>query len=1309
MIRHLFLISTLLVFFDSFAQIRITEIMAVNTWGMTDPDFGNYADWLEIQNTGTTTIDISNYSVSDKASPKTPWRFPQGTTLTPNTALILWADNENALPGTSVIVDWKTTPHPISSYHVNFKIAQSGETIYLRDADGILKDSVFIVPQQSDVSYILDLIINKWSYTSLPTPGALGIITSASSRKKSDEVAISPKGGLFTAPLSVTITAKADALIRYTLDGSIPCDTSPIYTKPITITQKTIVRARAFETGLQAGPFNTETYLVNYTTSLPRLYLTASSNDLWSNTHGLFSKSRKDLEIPVSLEYIDVHGKQLFNTAAGLSLFGSTIFQIDQKPMNIKFDGKYGFDVLEYPLFAERSKTLRYTKFVLRNGGNDNSSAIVRDIFFASLGAQIRHIDYQAYQPVVVYMNNDYMGIYSMREKIDEQYLADRYHISPNKLDIIEDSLDVKSGTSQNFLELLSQVKSMDCNDSIAYNEICQGIDIDGFINYFIYKSYLGYVSYMVNNKYWKEQTPEGKWRWISFDLEHGFACCGGQAVNANTISYLLTSSENEYSVQIFRKLMDNVTFSNRFHQRFYTLIQTTLSSQNTITLLDSMVNDIKAEMPNHIQKWGTPSSMSNWLYQIDMMKLYAQQRPGYLSGFIKTLAKSDTQYTYTFNIIGHGGIDLNDVRIDTAQKNSVLNSGTIDILAVPAPGYQFSHWSNGSKQTNISFVPSKDDTLTAYFIKADSIHYLAGHIQDTLLLDDTSSPYRIYSDLTIDTTAVLIVNPGVQILLDTDVNLIIKGRCYFNGTLHDSIRVTTSDENNEWGIILLDHAKDTVKISYTTFDNSGTGRLPLQQYATITSKESTIQLMHCSFSQTMQCVFTEGGSTRIDSCLFSTDRTGDLINLTQSSYAVTTNSEFRGNTEPDTDGIDYDNINNGLIKGNMIYGFRGSNSDAIDLGEESSNIIIQDNQIYYSTDKGISVGQGTTTHISNNLITLCNLGIAVKDEHSTAYVKHNTLDANNYALASYEKNPGMGGGIIYADSNAITNSDLAPFMVDSFSQIVSNHNRDSAIKYLNRSIFNFAVNGDDSLWCANLLYYPHLHPAVIINEINYNDVDSADGSGEWIELMNKSGHSINLNHWEISDGTSSYFFTNTSMANNTFNVTVRSQPAFEQVYPNVAFNTEALPFKLNRNGERINLFNEKGMIVNSVKYNDKTPWPVNAVSSIYFVKDSSDNTCGEQWLAYIDKGTPGKPNDYLNTIQDANKKLGNRMYPNPTTGQLFFTQECQDIDVYNSLGIKVKSVGKLSNSIDLTGLPDGLYLIILNGQSFDKVIKISK
>jgi hypothetical protein len=75
---------------------------------------------------------------------------------------------------------------------------------------------------------------------------------------------ISPQGGDFTRVVQVTISnADPIAVIRFTLDGSTPQKTSPVYSRPVEIAEPTTLRARAFKEGFTRSIIAQETFIVN--------------------------------------------------------------------------------------------------------------------------------------------------------------------------------------------------------------------------------------------------------------------------------------------------------------------------------------------------------------------------------------------------------------------------------------------------------------------------------------------------------------------------------------------------------------------------------------------------------------------------------------------------------------------------------------------------------------------------------------------------------------------------------------------------------------------------------------------------------------------------------------------------------------------------------------------------------------------------------------------------------------------------------------------------------------------------------------
>jgi hypothetical protein len=151
-------------------QVRITEFMASNSHTLADED-GDYSDWIEIQNTATTNVNLLNWYLADKPSNLTKWAFPS-TNLPPGNFMIVFASNKNR----------RTPGKPL---HTNFKLSADGEYLALVMPDGVTIATQFyptFPPQLPDVSYgfgleaaaNLLLTTNATGRVLVPTDGTLG-------------------------------------------------------------------------------------------------------------------------------------------------------------------------------------------------------------------------------------------------------------------------------------------------------------------------------------------------------------------------------------------------------------------------------------------------------------------------------------------------------------------------------------------------------------------------------------------------------------------------------------------------------------------------------------------------------------------------------------------------------------------------------------------------------------------------------------------------------------------------------------------------------------------------------------------------------------------------------------------------------------------------------------------------------------------------------------------------------------------------------------------------------------------------------
>lgn len=73
-------------------QLLINELMADNETTISD-ESGAFEDWVELYNPGTSTVQLSNYFLSDDLQNPGKWALPD-TSMAPGNYLLIWTDND---------------------------------------------------------------------------------------------------------------------------------------------------------------------------------------------------------------------------------------------------------------------------------------------------------------------------------------------------------------------------------------------------------------------------------------------------------------------------------------------------------------------------------------------------------------------------------------------------------------------------------------------------------------------------------------------------------------------------------------------------------------------------------------------------------------------------------------------------------------------------------------------------------------------------------------------------------------------------------------------------------------------------------------------------------------------------------------------------------------------------------------------------------------------------------------------------------------------------------------------------------------
>lgn len=202
-------------------------------------------------------------------------------------------------------------------------------------------------------------------------------------------------------------------------------------------------------------------------------------------------------------------------------------------------------------------------------------------------------MDYQAYQPAVVFLNGEYWGIHNVRERSNDHHIIANY--GTEDIDMLED-FTLKNGTSDNYNDFYSLVK----RGNMTYDELEKYLDIEENLNYFILETFISNKDWPHNNVVLWRKRDNGKWRWLLKDTDYStdFA----NTVWFNALEYIQKGTKPLNN--IMKVCLDNEQFRDEFIDRYTVYLGDIFKKETTVQLVDSFANQISEEMVYARQRW---------------------------------------------------------------------------------------------------------------------------------------------------------------------------------------------------------------------------------------------------------------------------------------------------------------------------------------------------------------------------------------------------------------------------------------------------------------------------------------------------------------------------------------------------------------------------------------------------------------------------------------------------------------------------------------------------------------------------------
>jgi hypothetical protein len=717
--------------FNVKAQVVINEYSASNLFTVLD-NYNSNEDWVELFNTGTSQVSLAGYFLSDNPADSAKWMIPENVTIAANGFIKIWLSGRSEVAG--------------GHYHANFKLIQTKtepEYLVLTNPAGVILQSVQLQITQKDHSRGQKPNgSGNWVIFTSPTPGSTNNSTSGY-QNYTARPSMDISAGFYTSSITVTITNnEPNSILRYTIDGAEPGPSSTVYSGPINVASTKIINARAFsnDNTILPGLIEFNTYFIDVTHSLA--VISTSSDTLDNLLNGNWG-----LRPFGTIEFFDKEGIRTTFAYGEYNEHGQDSWVHDQRSMDYITRDECGYNYALHGNLLSRSDRDEFQRLIFRAEGDDNypgidTSAHLRDFLIQNLAHRSHlHLDVRQGEKFVLYVNGQFWGVYSYREKVhdhdftDYYYDQDKYHIY--FLMLWGGSWAEYGGQAawNDWNALHDFILNNNMAIQANYEYVKTKYDVTSLVDYILTNSFVvcsDWINWNVG--WWRGINPDGghqKWGYILWDEDATF----GHYINYTGIPgqnpYVSPcfpegiTADPEDHIEILNALRENDEFSEYYVNRYIDLLNTVYRPDTMINFLDSIENYVLPEMDAHCERWG--GSVSEWQDNVQKIRNFINTRYNIIPEGLNDCYDLNGPYEVNFEVIpsGSGTIKVNSVYPPISPWGGYYYGGidTKLIAEETNSNYEFEKWTlynhqvtpnDTTQEVNLEF--SEGDYIIAKF-----------------------------------------------------------------------------------------------------------------------------------------------------------------------------------------------------------------------------------------------------------------------------------------------------------------------------------------------------------------------------------------------------------------------------------------------------------------------------------------------------------------------------------------------------------------------------------------------------------------
>lgn len=676
------------------SSLAFVEISPSNLSLQMDPT-GLYSDWFVLYNHSDSPVNLKGHYLSDRTDIPYKYRIQQDLFVPAEDSLLLWTDDRDDL----------------ENHQVPFKLKGSGEALLLSNPQGFRMEEVLFPRVPVNYLYVKNQETGKWIYSTWPAGDSALTYDSLCN----DPLFGNP-GGSQSFPVSISINSPhADDSIYYSMDGSDP-KSGLLYEVPLEIQEQTTLRAVIQKHNHLPGYSQAAVFFEPDRYHLPVFSLSTNEEHLYgvSGIYTNYNSGGPLWERPACFSYYG--DNRQFASITGIRIQGGNSVYMPKKAFRLHFRGGYGTSTLESSPFDRGPSSFK--NLVLRSGYDDDISTstgtLLRDPFSNELWRKLGELATQSDFGVLL-LNNDYWGIYNIRESINEYFIGDNLGISDFDLVRFQKwGPDLKYGSMDEWNSLVDYFNRTDFSRPEVFEEVSSFMDMNSLLNLLALVHCSQFRSWTWGA--FVVKPGGGRWSWTIWDTDRSY-----NTLSWNGFTEYANTSAEKWPNFIPQKLIQNEQFSHQLINRNCDLLNSLFDTTYIVGIYDSLVAVVEPEIAAEFDRW-SPGNLARWEQNNEYIRNFLRLRPSYLYDQMKAYFQIEDTVRISLRIEGKGRVKLNSLVVDQEHWEGIYMSGIpISLEAWPDEGGSFIEWRGISTAHRIETDPALNVEIVAVFDTATS------------------------------------------------------------------------------------------------------------------------------------------------------------------------------------------------------------------------------------------------------------------------------------------------------------------------------------------------------------------------------------------------------------------------------------------------------------------------------------------------------------------------------------------------------------------------------------------------------------